>query len=102
MANQPTLHEMISAHPGMAHSAWAAQHPEATLIERDLMLKRFERIGQQILEDWNRHRPARPEPKSRYLIPGEPGYAEEEKFLDIESTNHHLEDGCGLAVAVQG
>ena len=102
MANQPTLHEMISAHPGMAHSAWAAKHPEATLRERDLMLKRFERIGQIILEDLNRHRPTRPEPKSRYLIPGEPGYSEEENFLNIESTNHHLQDGGGTAVAVQG
>jgi len=101
MANQPTLHEMISAHPSVAHSAWAAQHPEATLQERDLMLKRFQRIGQQILEDWNRYRPIRPEPKSRYLIPGEPGYSEE-NCLNIESTNHHLEDGCGPAVAVQG
>ena len=101
MANQPTLHEMISAHPGMAHSAWAARHPEATLKERDLMLRRFERIGQQILEDWNRHGPARPEPRTRYLIPGEPGYAEDENFLDTESTNHHLQDGCGTAVAAQ-
>ena len=102
MANQPTLHEMIAAHPGMAHSAWAAQHPEATLKERDLMLKRFERIGQQILEDWNRHRPPKPEPRTYYLIPGEPGEPEEKEFLDYESTNHHLEDGGGTAVAVQG
>ena len=102
MANQQMLHEMISANPGMAHSLWAAQHPEATLTERDLMLKRFDRIGQLILEDWNRHRPVRPEPKSRYLIPGEPGYSEKETFLNIESTNHQLEDGCVLAVAVQG
>lgn len=102
MANQPTLHEMISAHPGMAHSAWAAQHPEATLKERDLMLRRFERIGQQILEDWNRHRPTRPEPRTCYLIPGEPGYSEEKEFLDYESTNHHVEDGGGTAVVVQG
>ena len=101
MANQPRLHDMISAHPGMAHSAWAAQHPEATLNERDLMLKRFERIGQLILEDGNRHRSMRPEPKSRYLIPGKPGYSED-NLLKIESTNHHLEDGCGLSVAVQG
>ena len=81
MANQPTLHEMIAAHPSMAHSVWAAQHPEATLQERDLMLKRFQRIGQQILEDWNRHRPIRPEPKSRYLIPGEPGFSEENFWI---------------------
>ena len=102
MANQPTLHDMISAHPSMAHSAWAAQHPEATINERDLMLKRFERIGQQILEDWNRHRPTRPEPRTCYLIPGEPGYSEEQEFLDNESTNHRLEDNGGAAVAAQG
>ena len=102
MANQPTLHEMIAAHPGMAHIAWAAGHPEATLQERDLMLKRFERIGQMMLEDWNRHRPTRPEPRTRYLIPGEPGYSEDEDFLDNESTNHRLQDGGGTAVAVQG
>ena len=102
MANQPTLHEMIAAHPSMAHSVWAAQHPEATLQERDLMLKRFQRIGQQILEDWNRHRPTRPEPRTCYLIPGEPGFSEEEEFLDYESTNHHVEDGGGAAVVVQG
>ncbi len=101
MANQPTLHELIAAHPGMAHSEWAARHPEATLQERSLMLKRFERIGQIILEDWNRHRRSRPEPKTRYLIPGEPGYVAEQDFLDSESTNHHLLDGCGVAVAVQ-
>ncbi len=102
MANQPTLHDMISAHPGMAHSAWAARHPEATLNERELMLRRFERIGQQILEGWNRHRPTRLEPRTRYLIPGEPGYSEEEEFLDNASTNHHLQDCGGTAVAVQG
>ena len=66
------------------------------------MLKRFEWIGQLILEDLNRHKPVRPEPKSRYLIPGEPGYSEEENFLNIESTNQHMEDGCGLALAAQG
>ena len=87
MANHPTPHEMIAAHPGMAHSEWAARHPEATLRERSLMLKRFERIGQTMLEDWNRHRRRRPEPKTCYLIPGEPGYAVEKDFLDIESTN---------------
>ena len=102
MANQPTLHEMIAAHPGMAHTAWAARHPEATLQERSSMLKRFERIGQMMLEDWNRHRPCRTAPKTCYLIPGEPGYVEEEDFLDNGATNHHVEDGCGIAVAVQG
>ena len=102
MANQPTLHEMIAARPGIAHTVWAAQHPEATLKERGLMLKRFERIGQQMLEDWNQHRPTRLESRTCYLIPGEPGYSEEKDFLDIESTNHHLEDGGGIAVAVQG
>ena len=102
MANQPTLHEMIAAHPGMAHTAWAARHPEATLQERSSMLKRLERIGQVMLEDWNRHRPCRAAPKTCYLIPGEPGYVEEEDFLDNGSTNQHVEDGCGIAVVVQG
>ncbi len=102
MANQPTLHEMIAAHPGMAHTAWAARHPEATLQERDLMLKRFERIGQMMLEDWNRHRSCRTAPKTFYRIPGEPGYSEDEDFLDIESTNHQVDDGCGIAVVAQG
>ena len=101
MANQPTLHEMIAAHPGMAHTAWAARHPEATLQERSLMLKRFERIGQMMLEDWNRHRLRRTAPRTCYLIPGEPGYAEEGNFLDAESTNHHLQDGRGIPVAVR-
>ena len=73
MANRLTLHERIAAHPGWAHSEWAAQHPEATLQERARMLKRFERIGQKMLEDLNRHR--RPEPRERYSIPGEPDYA---------------------------
>ena len=102
MANQPTLHELIAAHPGMAHSAWAARHPEATLQERSLMLKRFERIGQLMMEEWNRHRRNRSEPKTHYLIPGEPGYVAEQDFLDSGSTNHHFEDDCGVAVAVQG
>ena len=102
MANQPTLHEMISAHPGIAHSVWAVRHPEATLKERDIMLRRFERIGQQILEDWNRHRPTKPEPRTCYLIPGEPGYSEEQEFLGNESTNHHLEYSGGTVVAAQG
>ena len=101
MANQPTLHERIAAHPGMAHSEWAALHPEATLHERNLMLKRFERIGQIMLEDWNRHRPTGPEPKTCYLIPGEPGYAPEQDFLNHQSTNHHFEDDRGVTVAVQ-
>ena len=86
MANQPTLHERIAAHPGMAHSEWAALHPEATLHERNLMLKRFERIGQLILDDWNRNR-RRPEPRTHYLIPGEPGYAAEQHFADEGPTN---------------
>ena len=98
MPNQPTLHELISAHPEMAHSEWMVRHPEATLHERSLMLKRFERIGQLMLEDWNRHRT---EPKTRYLIPGEPGYYEEEDFLDNESTTHHLHHDCGVPVEVQ-
>ena len=100
MANQPTLHEQIAAHPGIAHSEWAARHPEATLQERGLMLKRFERIGQLMLEDWNRNR-RRPEPRTHYLIPGEPGYVAEQDFLDVGSTNHHLQNGGSVAVAVQ-
>ena len=73
---------MISAHPGIAHSAWAARHLEATLRESGLMFKRFERIGQLILEDWNHHRLARPVPKTCYRIPGESGYCEEENCLE--------------------
>ena len=102
MANQPTLHEMIAAHPGMAHSAWAARHPETTLQEKTLMLMLFVRIGQHMLEDWNRRRPTRPHPKTCYLIPGEPGHVEEEKFLDHGSTNQHLDDGGGAGVVAQG
>ena len=66
------------------------------------MLKRFERIGQMMLEDWNRRRPFLAAPRTCYLIPGEPGYVEEEDFLDNGSTNQHVEDGCGIAVVVQG
>jgi len=81
MANQPTLHEMIAAHPGMAHSEWAARHPEASLQEMNLMLKRFERIGQIMLEDLNRHRRRPPGPRTCYPIPGEPEYvAQQEVF----------------------
>ena len=71
MANQPTLHERISAHPGMAHSEWVACNPGAKAHEIELMRKRFERIGQIILDDLNRHR-YRAGPRTRYAIPGEP------------------------------
>ena len=55
MNAQPTLHEMIAAHPrtSMAHSEWMAQNPATTLQERDAMFERFERIGQIVLDDWN-------------------------------------------------
>ena len=56
------------------------------------MLKRFERIGQLMLDDWNKRNSKRQEPRTRYLIPGEPGYDAEEEFSYIESTNHHLVD----------
>ena len=66
------------------------------------MLKRVERIGQVMLEAWNRHRPYRAAPKTCYLIPGEPGYVAEEDFLENGSTNQNVEGGCGIAVAIQG
>ena len=77
MANQPTLHERISAHPGMAHSEWVASNPGATSREIELMRKRFERIGQIMLDDLNRHR-NRAGHRSRYAIPGDPEYIAQE------------------------
>ena len=77
MANQPTLHERISAHPGMAHSEWVACNPGAKAHEIELMRKRFERIGQIILDDLNRHR-SRPRTRTHYPIPGEPEYLAQE------------------------
>ena len=45
MNTQTTLHEMIAAHPRMAHSEWMARNPATTLQERDAMFEHFERIG---------------------------------------------------------
>ena len=73
MTNQLTLHEQISAHPGMAHSDWVSRHPWATLHQINLMRKRFDRIGQAMLEEQNHHR-HHSRPKTRYAIPGEPDY----------------------------
>ena len=72
MNTQPTLHEMIAAHPRMAHSEWMARNPTTTLQERDAMFKRFERIGQIMLDDWNSH--SRSRNRERYPIPGESDY----------------------------
>ena len=42
MNTQPAIHEMIAAHPRMAHPEWRAQNPATTLQERDAMFERFE------------------------------------------------------------
>lgn len=89
MASPPNLHELIAAHPGMAHSAWVAQHLEATLQERDLMLKRFERIGRKMLEEWNQHRRHYTSPRPKYPIPGEPGFGETDNFAAIVTAQHY-------------
>ena len=79
MANQQTLHDRIAAHPGIAHSEWVASNPGATLREIDMMRKRFERIGQTMLEDWNRHRVGSSS-RARYAIPGEPDYQDDDNI----------------------
>ena len=79
MASHVTLHERISAHPGMAHSTWVANHPMASLRDIELMRKRFERIGQHILDDVNRNR-CRTCLESCYAIPGEPEYVGQQQY----------------------
>ena len=81
MTNQLTLHEQISVHPRAAHSEWVSKHPWATLHQINLMRKRFDRIGQAMLEEQNRHR-SHSRRSTRYAIPGEPEYETQGPELD--------------------